>query len=121
MSFRLAVKALSMTGEVAINARLGSNAVLTAQEGIVSVDSLLRAGHRCLALEKSELVDAVRILCLALMIVKCRGTMRPGQDKDGLKASSGANPRVSICGSRIFEANRVKTDDEGRMRMFYIV
>ena len=82
-------------------------------------DALLWAAHHNLALGRSELVDAVRTICL-------HGRAIPWDPEKGLGQSwvegfFKRHPELSTRSSRIFEANRVQADDEERLREFYRV
>lgn len=53
-----------LKGEVSIDSKPGTKTALTQEEEAALVDILLRARRHGLAVSRSELLDAVRTLCL---------------------------------------------------------
>ena len=126
MSFRRAAETFGVSvgsiqkrlkGEVSMDSKLGANTNLTREEEAVLVDTLLWAARHGLALGRSELVDALRTLCLDGRPVPWNPETGPG--KGWVQRFFERHPELSTRSTRIFEANRMQADDEERLREFY--
>ena len=106
-----------LKGVIPMDSKSGQSTVLTREEEVALVDSLLWAGRHELALSRSELVDAVRTLCLDGRRVPWKPETGPGPK--WVKGFLKRHPVLAERNTRIFEANRVQADNEERLRKFY--
>ena len=86
------------------------------EEGWI-VDTLLYAAHNHLRLSRSDLVEAVRKLCSDGRQVPWKPEQGPGPK--WVRGFLKRHPQLSERSSRIYEANRVVSNDDERLRSFY--
>ena len=106
-----------LKGVCAMDSSVGPATVLRREEEGWIVDTLLYAAHKHLGLSRSDLVEAVRTLC-------SDGRQAPWKPEQGpgpkwVRGFLKRHPQLSERSSRIYEANRVVSNDDERLRSFY--
>ena len=95
-----------LKGVIPMDSKVGRSTVLTREEEAVLVDSLFWAGRNQLALGRSELVDAVRRLCLDGRPVPWDPETGPG--RRWVQCLLKRHSVFSTRDARIFEDSRVQ-------------
>ena len=106
-----------LKGVCAMDASVGPATVLRREEEGWIVDTLLYAAHNHLGLSRSDLVEAVRKLCSDGRQVPWKPEQGPGPK--WVRGFLKRHPQLSERSSRIYEANRVVSNDDERLRSFY--
>ena len=106
-----------LNGDCAMDASVGPEAVLRREEEEWIVDTLLYAAHNHLGLSRSDLVEAVRKLCSDGRQVPSKPEQGPGPK--WVRGFLKRHPQLSERSSRIYEANRVVSNDDERLPSFY--
>ncbi|CAB1107231.1 unnamed protein product [Ectocarpus sp. CCAP 1310/34] len=103
-------------GNVAMNAKVGPETILSKEEGSLE-DILLFAARNFLAVDRVHLRDAVRRLCNDGRRIPWDPEKGPG--KGWLAGFLRRHPRVAERSTRIYEANKTTEDEEPRMVQFF--
>lgn len=118
-TFGISRKSISrrLNGECAMDAKVGSATVLSADEEEHLKGTLRCAADHRLCLARSDLIDAVRKLCNDGRRIPWDPDKGPGRKwiNDFLRR----HPELSERSSRIFDAKRFTNDEEYRAQVFF--
>ncbi|CAB1098679.1 unnamed protein product [Ectocarpus sp. CCAP 1310/34] len=106
-----------LSGECAMDARVGPGTVMTAVEEDALEDILLYAGRNYIPLTTADLTERVRQLCNDGRPIPWTPDNGPG--RSWLEGFLGRHERISLRLARIYESKRVTSAEDERLHNFY--
>ncbi|CAN0183510.1 unnamed protein product [Ectocarpus sp. 12 AP-2014] len=106
-----------LSGDVSMDAKVGPRTVLTVEEENFVEDALLYAARYFIGIDRTALQEHVRQLCNDGRDIPWDAARGPG--RSWLDGFFKRHPALSERSARIYEANRIMSDDEIRLQTFY--
>lgn len=108
-----------LNGKVAVVSKTGPATVLSTDEELAIVDLLLYAGRHYLGITRPQLQENVRKLCNDGRALPWKPDIGPG--KRWMKGFFQRHPVLALRSSRIYEANRITSDERPRLKAYFDV